>query len=209
MTIDGLPVYRWNINDDEEIEGVSVMSIVDDPAVERSFQKYSRQRKVKYSLNHEKRIITGVALRAGFPIYRNDEQGEYYTIFDAPTIERLVHKFMRELRNGKVSINHEYRSNGAYLFESFILRQEHKKVFPEFEDIEVGSWIVSYKVEDDDVWDSIKRGELNGFSVEIFGQLVEYKKHKTKELIELYNTVNAVISGHNSRNNVLRRRAKV
>lgn len=152
--------------------------------------KFTKQRQsVKYSINNDKQIITGVAIRADYPIYRNEGGEEFYTVFDANVIEKLVHKFMRELRNSLVNINHEDEVNGIYLFESFIMKEKHKEIYPEFKDITPGSWIVSYKVDDKAVWEKIKAGELNGFSIEVYGQLLPYSRVSNKRNIELYNSL--------------------
>jgi hypothetical protein len=43
-------------------------------------------------------------------------------------------------------------------------------------DVPAGSWFVSYKINDEETWQKIKNGELNGFS--IAGNFIEkaYKK---------------------------------
>ncbi|MCD8041515.1 MAG: XkdF-like putative serine protease domain-containing protein [Tannerellaceae bacterium] len=191
MQINGLPVYRWDINMNKDEEGISVMSIVDDPAVEKNFMKFSKQKqKIKYAIDNDKQIITGVAIRADYPIYRHEGGEEFYTVFDANVIEKLVHKFMRESRNCSVNINHDEDAKGLYLFESFIMKEKHKEIYPEFKDIAPGSWIVSYKVEDKNVWEDIKAGRLNGFSIEVYGQLMPYRKQsKIGKMVDLYNTL--------------------
>lgn len=196
-TINGLPVFKWIIDENDPEAGVSIMSIVDDPAVEKNFMKFTKQKQhTKYSIDNDKQIITGVAIRADYPIYRNEGGEEFYTVFDADIIEKLVHKFMRESRNSLVNINHEDDAKGIYLFESFIMKEKHKEIYPEFKDINPGSWIVSYKVDDKAVWEKIKAGELNGFSIEVYGQLLPYRKVKSpyrivnnKRNIELYNSL--------------------
>lgn len=189
MKINGLPVYKWDINSNIDEEGVAIMSLVDDPAVEKSFLKFSKQKQTaKYSLNNDKQIVTGVAIRADYPIYRNESGEEFYTIFDGNVIEKLVYKFMRESRNSIVNINHDEKAKDIYLFESFIMKDKHKEIYPEFKDIATGSWIVSYKVDDQTVWEKIKSGELNGFSIELYGQLLPYKRQtKITEMLHLYN----------------------
>lgn len=191
MQINGLPVYKWDINSETEEEGVAIMSIVDDPAVEKKFIKFSKQKQAaKYSLNNQKQIVTGVAIRADYPIYRNESGEEFYTIFDATVIEKLVYKFMRESRNTIVNINHASQAKNIYLFESFIMKDQHKEIYPEFADIAAGSWIVSYKVDDPAVWEQIRSGQLNGFSIELYGQLLPYRKQtRVTEMINLYNTL--------------------
>ena len=48
------------------------ISLVDLPAVESDFQKFGKPVRVVME-SEEKRLILGVVMRAGFPIYRVDE----------------------------------------------------------------------------------------------------------------------------------------
>lgn len=184
-TLNNIPVYSWFINEDDEETGVSVMSIVNDPAVDMAFLAYKNDyTQAKYAVDTEQHVITGVALRAGLPIYRNDSNGEYYTIFSADVIRRIAQKFMKQKHNGDVSLEHSEATNGAFLFESFFFRDGMQEVFPEFTNVEVGSWMVSYKIEDEALWQRIKDGDYTGFSVEMYGQLLpveekvaEYNRH--------------------------------
>jgi hypothetical protein len=130
------------------------------------------------SFNEEKRIVTGVALRADYPIFRNKLNDKpcnpFYMQFTADQVTRAAQKFMKESRTSDVNINHiEGNTSDIYLFESYIVSDTLKPSQPEFEDVENGSWMVSYKVDNDDVWDKIKEGDLNGFSPEIIGNLSE------------------------------------
>jgi hypothetical protein len=50
--------------------------------------------KAKFVVNEEKRIISGPAMIADMPLYRNDKElGEYYVIFDKAAIQSIVVKF--------------------------------------------------------------------------------------------------------------------
>lgn len=189
--INGLPVYKWVIDDTEEIDGVSCISLVDDPAVEKSFAKYSKEKRL-FSVNEEKHVVTGVAIRADFPIYRNEKGKEFYAVFDKQLIEKLVHKFMKEKRLTSVNVNHDTPTDKVYLFESFILREKDPVGYPELKGVEPGSWIVSYKVECPELWKQVKSGDLTGFSIEMYGALTEFRSHTTKELIDIHNAINAM-----------------
>lgn len=71
------------------------------------------------------------------------------------------------MRNpNKVNLEHSVDTEGVYLIQSFIKNSEAGINPVGFEDIENGSWFTAYKVENEDVWQKIKSGELNGFSIE-------------------------------------------
>ena len=56
---------------------------------------------------------------------------------------------------------------GVTMFESFI-SDKSRGIEPMkgFEDAPDGSWFVSMLVENDEVWDKVKQGLVNGFSIE-------------------------------------------
>ena len=182
-----LPIYEITIND--ESDGVFMMSIVDTPAVDHNFLKFNKHKeKVIYHFNDEKRIITGVALRANYPILRFEDGKYFYVRFSPEEIEKMAYKFMREKKLDNVNINHSQNEGDIFLIESYILDSKHN--IQEFKDVELGSWIVSYKVENDEVWEAIKKGHLNGFSVELTANLELAMKKDLEELKTIYELIN-------------------
>lgn len=181
-TYNDLPIYKISV--DSIDDGVFKMSIVDDPAVDVNFLKFNKQKPI-YVFNEEKRIITGVALRSNYPIYRSINGESFYLIFTPEEIEKMAYRFMKNQLLNNVNINHSTDVNGIYLIESFILKADHN--MEAFNDIENGSWMVSYKVENDKVWNDIKEGKLKGFSVELTGDIGRTSK---RELMDLYNMLN-------------------
>ncbi len=173
----GLPIFNLIIDEFNQEDGVSVMSIVESPAVEKDFIKLSKTFQ-KLSFNEEKKIVTGVALRANYPILREG----FYIKFDRDTISKVAIKFLKENKGSSVNINHNEDTDNIFLIESYILDENHTNKL--FSDIELGSWIVSYKVDNEEIWNKIKLGELNGFSVEITGIK---KNPEDIELEEIYN----------------------
>lgn len=171
--IDNLPCYDLFIDEMAEEFGVSVMSLVDEPAVQKNFVALSTYKKQTIHLNDEKKIVTGVALRANFPIYRIDEKTgfEYYFTISPEQMLKIVKKFMREKLLDSVNIMHDssLQVDDVYLIESFILSDKLKSSYPEFSDVEPGSWLVSYKIDNPTVWQLIKEKKIRGFSVELTG----------------------------------------
>lgn len=158
-----LPLFKITIANDEE--GIDKMSLVSAPAVESDFLKFSKQEQIHLSVDDDQHIVLGVALRCDYPIYRRTQSGyEYYVMFDADTIRLIYEKFMKN--PNKVNLEHSVDTEGVYLIQSFIKNSEAGINPVGFEDIENGSWLTAYKVENEDVWSKIKSGELNGFSIE-------------------------------------------
>ena len=162
-TYNGKPLLRLNIIGDED--GINIISLVEFPAVERNFIQLSRE--VKLSLNEEKRELLGVALIPDMPIYRRDEQGEYYVTFSAEAIRKAAIDFYKKLNVNMADVEHNHNlENGITYFQSLIIDKGQGICPTAFKDLPDGTWIVGCKVENDSVWDAVKSGEVKGFSID-------------------------------------------
>jgi hypothetical protein len=157
---------------DAEDEGLSVISIVDHPAVEQPLFCFSAEEKKKLMFideTKEQHCITSVALLADTPIYRySPDMGEYYVVFEKQTVRDLVEKYAKDGYQNLVSFNHDGKNvDGFVMIESFFVDKE-KGINPvQFKDLPDGSWCVTYKCTNDSLWETIKTEDLNGYSVEI------------------------------------------
>lgn len=186
-----LTVYKAQIDPSitSDLE-VNFIGLVDRPAIERNFQAFrDHQQKAAFVLNEEKRIISGPAMIADMPLYRRDEQlGEYYVIFDKPAIQTIVEKFSAKgyLKNFNLFHNAQQQVSDVTIFNSFVSDKE-LGIAPMtgFEDISDGSWFISAKVNNQEVWDKVKAGTIKGFSVEGLFNYVPVQKVKmtTEQLV--------------------------
>ena len=168
-TYNGLPIFEATIGDNPEA-GINKISLVDYPAVESDFLSFAKkERQMNYAIqNEEKRLVRGVIMRADFPIYRNNEQGEYYIVYKADTIREMAEKYLFDGKQNNVNLMHEDDSDveGVNMVQFFI-KDVEQGVNPEgFEEIEDGSLFAEFHVCNDEVWDQIKAGEYKGFSLE-------------------------------------------
>lgn len=179
MNYKGLPVYNISIDFDTD-EGLQLVSLVDDPAVVESFLTFNSEEPIKlvFTSDEEQHIISGVSLLADTPIYRCDEIGGYYVVFTKETIKQLVEKYNKENKTNLTSLQHNGQIiSDCVMIESYFIDKERGICPKEFEHCPDGSWITSYKVTNDELWNEIKTsGQLNGFSVEISCQLEPAKE---------------------------------
>lgn len=160
----GLPLYEDVIADGQC--GMLRISLVDLPAVESDFQKFGKPILVQME-SEEKRLILGVVMRANFPIYRRDENGEYYTSFSADTIRTMTEKYLEENRQNRVNLMHEGEEVRGVSMTQLFIKDSSKGIVPQgFENIEDGSLFAEFHIHDDDIWGWIKEGILRGFSLE-------------------------------------------
>lgn len=172
-----MKVYYITIND-LDLTGIDAISLVEMPAVEKNFLCFSEDKHpVKMKFDNSKRIITGVVCLADTPIYRyDDKRGEYYVVFSKETIRHMVEKFAKMDLFKSVNLQHDDNMfvDGIYMIESYLTDKERGINPAEFSEIPDGSWIVTYKVENEALWEEIISGnKLNGFSLQGIFQLEE------------------------------------
>lgn len=185
--MNNLPIYNIILNEEE---GLTAMSLVQNPAVESAFIAFNEQQKLTFSVNDEEHIVTGCALRADHPIYRyNPQIGEYYVVFSKEVIKELYQKFFKDNLINNVNLEHNTFTDCAYLIQSFV-KDEEMGINPKgFEDCANGSWFVSYKITDEGLWQEIKQGNLTGFSVEMFAELERKFEKQDEPEMDLFDEI--------------------
>lgn len=164
-----IPIYKAIIGD--EIDGITAISFVQEPAVECGFLQFDKQKKnLKFNVIDEvNRKVIAPIMRCDFPIYRWDSNlGEYYIVYTKEVIEVMARKMLRE--NSYLTMNEEHNPyrpmDGVYLEELFIKNTE-KGLNPKgFEDIENYSLFGVYSIDSNSVWEAIQNGEFTGISLE-------------------------------------------
>jgi len=180
-----LPIYQLEISDDlnDDVE-VDFVALVDRPAIERDFLMFKEAKANFIIQSEDRRIVSGALMLADTPIYRNDQNGEYYVTFTKDTIEKIAQKFFKKGYQSNVNLMHDeaLAVEGVTMYESFIVDLSRGVMAMKgFEDAPEGSWFGSFKVENESVWNKIKSGEFKGFSVE---GIFNYKKGKQPMSVE-------------------------
>jgi len=136
-------------------------------------EKMSKQ---MFQADDDKRIVVGPAMVPDLKIFRKDKKGNpYYVTFKADTIKMIMEKYMRNKYTDNNDTEHDGKAaDDVYVIESWIKEdKEDKSNKYGFEDLPVGTWFVSMKVRNDEVWQKIKNKELNGFSVSGYFEEIE------------------------------------
>ena len=161
---------------------------------QRKLQQIDREEMSKQQFaidSEEKRIVVGPAMVPDLLIYRKTKTGDpYYVTFKEDTIRMISEKYMRN----KYIDNNDTEHNGkaaedVYVIESWIKEDmEDKSNKYGFGELPIGTWFVSMKVKNDDVWQKIKDKSLNGFSVSgYFEEIAQFCKEEMflKEVAEI------------------------
>ena len=193
-----IPVFEAKI--DSYDTGIYKISLVDLPAVESDFVYFNKSNdNVKFSIdNEEQRMVTGVIMRANFPIYRYDEEfGEYYIKYSPETIKLMAEKMMIDNTFNNINLQHIDGTDveGVNLVEIFI-KDTSKGIDPiGFQDIEDGSLFATYKINIDSIWEQIKLGTFRGFSLEGIFDIERTQFRKTnKEKNTFLKTMNRLFN---------------
>lgn len=186
---DTLDNYVLDLSD-FDFDAMTAISFVDLPAIEEDFKYFAKQKKSNFSkinCSNEKQIVTGPALIPNKEIYRYDlYHGEYNIIFTKDNIEQLRNQFLKSQKQNNVTIDHAYNANNIYLVEAWTIEDSDndKANALGFNDLPAGTLMMSYKIDNLEIWNSIKAGELKGFSIEAFltHNLVEMSNNKITDL---------------------------
>jgi hypothetical protein len=132
--------------------------------------------KQHFVTDNDKHVVLGPAMVPDMKIPRKDDNGNlYYVYFSMETIAMIAEKYIKN----KFTDNNDYMHDGTalkdvYVIESWIKEDEHDKSNKYgFQDLPVGTWFVSMKVNNPEIWSEIKSGKLQGFSVSGFFEQVE------------------------------------
>ena len=180
-----LPIYEALISSEDD--GIITVSLVDDPAVESDFVSFARdsaQQRQLFSLSDtSEHLITGCLMKADTPIYRNDNGYEYYIVFSKETIKTMAQKMLSDgtFKNIDTQHNGELLPQGALTLMELYVKDSNKGIDPNFVDVPDGSLMVTFKVNDESIWNECANGDyLNGFSLEGFFETkqVDFSKNK-------------------------------
>ena len=186
-SMDVKKIKKYKVGIDSETEAISMVT---EPAIESDFVFLSKDKaivKEAFSTD-EKHMVYGAVLRPDFPIYRNDGENEYYLEFTSESIERMARDYMMNYRQGNVTIQHEEYANEVFMVESWIKQDMDKDKSVSVgldKSLPIGTWFCGFYVNNNDVWERIKSGELKGFSVEAMIDLEDFAKVKKEDAFEM------------------------
>lgn len=182
-----LDIYEAVIED--EGDGITFISLVNDPATESNWLAYNKQHKpMQFQVaDEEQRILLGVIMRADHPIYRVDYDGyEYYVKYTKETIAKMARKMLEDYTFNYVDTEHNNQCVSGVQLEELFIKDVDKGINPVgFDDIENGSLFGKYRVSNDKVWANVKAGKFKGFSLEGYFGVIESKFIKQKNHMSL------------------------
>ena len=181
-----MQIIELLINDEDSL-GVEAISLVEFPAIEEDFVALSKQKVEFKKINEDKRIIIGLALIPNKPIYRKNEDKEYYIYFSKETVRKSSELFLKNNRNNEATLEHNLKANGVSVIESWIVEdvEKDKTALYGLNAVE-GSWAVVMKIYNDEIWEDVKLGKYKGLSIEgYYADKIEKPKAELKSQEEI------------------------
>jgi len=195
-----MDIIELFIDEEDEVSGIEAISVVENPAIESDFIALKKQEFKLAEIDKEKRLIMGAALIPNKPIYRQNEDQEYYIYFSKTTVRKASELFFIRGNQNNATLEHQLELKGLTAVESWIVESEQDKSRMYDLNVPMGTWMVSMKVLNDEVWEQVKSGVVKGFSIEGYladklqrpnepiKDKAEVKAQKTiKQLKELFN----------------------
>lgn len=158
---------KYSVGLDSETLAVS---FVTEPAIEETFVALKKEKEdMVYLSTNEKHMCYGAVCVPDKEIYRNDASGEYTITFSKESIEKMSQNFMKNYRQGNVTLQHQEEADNVIMVESWIktdMEKDKSVALGLNPNLPIGTWFAGYKVNDVDVWERVKSGELRGYSIE-------------------------------------------
>lgn len=177
------------IDERDPMHGIEAVSVVEFPAIEENFIALNKHQVQLKEVDQEKRILMGPALTPNKKIYRNDEKTkrEWEIFFSEDTVRKASELFLMRSNQNNATLEHAKEIDGMSVVESWIIDdpKTDKSQLYGF-DLPKGTWMISMKVNNDDIWKRVKAGEVKGFSIEgYFADKYEMslKQNKNEEII--------------------------
>lgn len=165
-----LKTYYINPDDEENI--VTRISLVEEPAMESNMVYFEKDKPLYVAMDSdEQHLVFAPVIIPGKEIYRRYGDEEFNVVFTKEAVKMLAHDFIKNGLTREWSLNHDdEKTPGMYTVESWIKVDENDKSISLGleKDLPAGTWFAGMKVENPAVWENIKKGVWDGFSIEAY-----------------------------------------
>ena len=188
------------IDDDSESLAIDAISLVSAPAIEQDFVFFGKEKNnlTFAKVDEDKRMLISPALIPDKSIFRHDPQtsSDYYVYFSKATVRKASELYLKNNNHHKATYEHSDRVSGVLTVESWIIedpKMDKSKLYGF--SLPKGTWMVSMRIDNKDLWKEIKSGSLKGLSIEgYFTDKMEKMSQKTPTDAEILTALNEIIN---------------
>jgi len=186
-------------NNSEEL-AIDAISLVSAPAIEQDFVYFGKEKNnlTFAKVDDEKRMLVSPALIPNKQIFRYDPNtdSEYYVYFSPDTVRKASELYLKHNNHHKATYEHQDRVSGVLTTESWIIedtKMDKSRLYGY--NLPKGTWMVSMKINNDELWQKVKDGELKGLSIEgYFADKMEKMSEREPTTHEILSALNEIIS---------------
>ena len=164
-----MKIVELVIDEADEQSGIEAISVVESPAIEENFVALNKHEILLKEVDSEKRILMGAALVPNKQIYRRNDKTdeEYYIYFSEDTVRKASELFFKKSNHQNATLEHSENVEGTTIVESWIVensKQDKSAIYGM--DMPVGTWMISMKIDNDEIYEKAKDKTIRGFSIE-------------------------------------------
>tara|TARA_R100001460_G_scaffold24806_5_gene49817 strand:+ start:816 stop:2039 length:1224 start_codon:yes stop_codon:yes gene_type:complete len=181
-----MKIIELILNEEEEQAGIQAVSVVENPAIEEDWIALKKHEVELKTINEEKRLLMGPALIPNKQIFRRNEdtKEDYYIYFSEKTVRKASQLFLKESNQNNATIEHESKIEGMSVVESWLVEDSKKDKSSLYGfKAEKGTWFITMKVDNEEVWQKVKAGEIKGFSIEGYFSEKSNLKQELKSIV--------------------------
>ncbi len=148
---------------------------------QESFSITGKNDAYKFALDTDQMRVTGALMVPDKLIKRYDQEGnEYFVYFSKNTIKQIADKMMKNKLLDKMNLEHDPNQPvEGFMTETWIVEDSMKDKSRSYGfDFPEGTWVGTYQIENEDIWELVKNKTVKGFSIEGFfsDKLIQAKK---------------------------------
>tara|TARA_R100001443_G_scaffold117333_1_gene141436 strand:- start:2243 stop:2848 length:606 start_codon:yes stop_codon:yes gene_type:complete len=191
------------IDDSSQELAIDAISLVSSPAIEQDFVFFGKEKNnlTFAKIDEEKRMLVSPALIPNKQIFRYDPNtdSDYYVYFSPDTVRKASELYLKHNNHHKATYEHQDRVSGVLTVESWIIEdtKTDKSTLYGYS-LPKGTWMVKMKIENEELWQKIKAGELKGLSIEgYFTNKFESMQKQEPTNEEILKALNEIITKSN------------
>jgi hypothetical protein len=153
---------------ENDMDGIEAISLVEKPAIESNFITLAKEYEMNLAeVDGEKHILMGPALIPNKMIFRKEGDLKYQVYFSEATVEQASQMYLQNGNQSNATLQHKTKIQGMSLVESWLITDPEMDKSKSYGfNLPKGTWMVSMKADNEQIWAKAKSGEIKGFSIE-------------------------------------------
>ncbi len=165
-----MDVIELIIDEENASLAVDAVSLVEFPAIESDWVALNKDTNISLAkIDEDKKLLIGAALIPDKRIYRYNQetQKEYFVFFSKETIKKASELYLMNNNQSSATLEHDTKLSGITAVESWIVADKDRDKSAVYGiDVPEGTWMLSLKVDNEDIWKKVKDKSVKGYSIE-------------------------------------------